>query len=258
MKQLDYVQILQVRVLNCTMEELMEFTNEGIVNRQLLRGTGINLNQLYLLKHNPEFTEAVVNSCLLVPDGTPVMWIAKWLGTPLRAKIPGPEYTLELFRLAAEKGYRVFILGGKPGSAELAIENIRLKYENLKIAGYYCPPFGFEKDEGETNKIVDMLKNSEADILIMALGAPKQEIFAERYYQEINIPIIFGSGIAIDYFAGRVKKAPGPINKLGLEWLYRLFQEPKRLFERYIVHDLPLLLELRKWAKKEKKRNPRE
>lgn len=251
---MDKVKIMNIDVLDCTIDELMDYTKQSIDDRCLRRGTGVNLNQLYLLKNNSEFANSVKKCDILIPDGEPVMWIAKWLGSPLKSKITGPEYTLRLFQLAADYNYKIFILGGKPGSAELAIENISKIYPNLPKPEYYCPPFGFEKDEDEINKIIEKLKHSKSDMLIMALGAPKQENFAEKYYREFQIPIIFGSGIAIDYYAGRVKKAPILLNKMGLEWLFRLVQEPKRLFRRYIIDDLPFLLEMKKWARNEKKK----
>lgn len=248
MKELRTVRIKGINVLNCSMKELIDYSDEAISTRTFTKGTGINLNQLYLAKNNHEFAKSLHNCKVLVPDGTPIMWVSKWMGKPLKEKIPGPEYTLELFRLAARKGYKVFILGGKPGSAELAVENLKKEVGEFCVAGTYCPPFGFEKDRNETEKIVEVLKESKADILIMALGAPKQENFAEKYQDIFKIPIIFGSGIAVDYYAGRVKKAPMLINKVGMEWLYRLIQEPKRLFSRYVIHDLPLLVDLWIWA----------
>lgn len=255
MKELDYVKIYRANILNCTLEELIDFSDEAILQRVLVKGTGVNLNQLYLVKKNEEFARAIENCKVLVPDGTPIMWIAKWMNKPLKQKIPGPEYTLELFRLAASKGYKVFILGGKPGSAEQAIKNLVKEVGSFEVAGLYCPPFGFENDTKEVSHIVEMLRQSKADILIMALGAPKQELFVEKYQDDFRIPIVFGSGIAVDYYAGRVKKAPEKINKVGLEWLYRLMQEPRRLFSRYIIHDLPLLLELWFWAHRKHEKN---
>lgn len=248
---MDSVQILNARVLNGSLEQIMGLADEAIVYKKQIFGTGINLNQLYLMQTNKDFASAINSAVLCPPDGTPVMWISKWMGTPLKRKIVGPSVSLALCELAAKKHYKVFVLGGKPGSAENAFKNIKAKYGDFK-SDYYCPPFGFEKDEKETAKIVSLLKESNSDILLMALSAPKQEIFVEKYRKEFNIPVIFGAGIAIDYFAGRIKQAPEWINKCGMEWLYRMVQEPKRLFERYIIHDLPTLISMYKWAKKYK------
>lgn len=246
------VKILNARVLSGSLEEMMELSDEAIRSRSQIFGTGINLNQLYLMQNNKDFAHAIDNAVLCPPDGTPVMWISNWMGKPLKQKVVGPSVTLALCELAAKKHYKVFVLGGKEGSAEKALENVKNIYGDFE-AEYYCPPFGFEKDEQETAKIVKMLKDSKADILLMALSAPKQEIFVEKYRREFGIPVTFGAGIAIDYFAGRIKQAPEWVNKSGMEWLYRMVQEPKRLFERYIIHDLPTLISMRKWAKQYKK-----
>lgn len=249
---MDSIKILNVRVLNGSLEEMMELSDEAIRNRKQIFGTGINLNQLYLIQNNPDFAHAIDNAVLCPPDGTPVMWISNWMGKPLKQKVVGPSITLALCELAAKKQYKVFVLGGKEGSAEKALEKVKKMYGNFK-SEYYCPPFGFERDKSETAKIVKMLADSKADILLMALSAPKQEIFVERYRREFDIPVIFGAGIAIDYFAGRIKQAPEWVNKTGMEWCFRMVQEPKRLFERYIIHDLPTLIFMRKWARQYRK-----
>jgi len=249
---MDSVKILNASVLSGSLEEMMELADEAISSRSQIFGTGINLNQLYLMQHNKDFAYAIDNAVLCPPDGTPVMWISNWMGRPLKQKVVGPSVTLALCELAAKKHYKVFVLGGKEGSAEKALENIKNMYGNFE-SEYYCPPFGFEKDEQETKKIVKMLTYSKADILLMALSAPKQEIFVEKYRRKFGIPVTFGAGIAIDYFAGRIKQAPKWINKAGMEWLYRMVQEPKRLFERYVIHDLPTLISMRKWARQYKK-----
>ena len=249
---MDSIKILNANVLNGSLEEIIEMSDEVIQSRNQIFGTGINLNQLYLIQNNPDFAHAIDNAALCTPDGTPIIWISNWMGTPLKQKVIGSNVTLALCQLAAKNHYKVFVLGGKDGSAEKALENIKIKYGSFE-SEYYCPPFGFENDKAETNKIVKMLKASNADILLMALSAPKQEIFVEKYRREFGIPVIFGAGIAIDYFAGRIKQAPVLLNKIGMEWLYRMLQEPKRLFERYIIHDVPTLISMRKWAKQYRK-----
>lgn len=249
---MDSVKILNVRVLNGSLEEMMELSDEAIRNRKQIFGTGINLNQLYLIQNNPDFAHALDRAVLCPPDGTPVMWISNWMGKPLKQKVVGPSVTLALCKLAAKKRYKVFVLGGKEGSAKKALENIKKGYGNFE-SEYYCPPFGFERDVQETAKIVKMLTDSKADILLMALSAPKQEIFVDKYHKKFDIPVTFGAGIAIDYFAGRIKQAPVWVNKTGMEWFFRMIQEPKRLFGRYIIHDLPTLIFMRKWARQYKK-----
>ena len=246
---MDSVKILNARVLNGTLEDMVELAENAIENKRQIFGTGINLNQLYLLRKNLDFAQAIDNAELCPPDGTPVIWISKWMGCPLKQKVVGPDVTLALCELAAKKHYKVFVLGGKPGSAEKALGNIQKKYGYFD-AELYCPSYGFEKKTEETQKLVRLLADSHADILLMALSAPKQEIFVEKYRREIPISVIFGAGIAIDYYAGRIRQAPRWVNRIGLEWFYRLLQEPRRLFKRYIVHDIPTLVFMYRWAKR--------
>jgi len=128
-----------------------------------------------------------------------------------------------------------FFLGGRPGAAVKSAEVLRNKYSNIQIVGEYSPPFGFENDKFENEKIVRTIKEVHPDIVFVGLGAPKQEKWIFSHYKELNVPVCIGVGVTFEYISGMVKRAPIWMQKTGLEWLWRLLSEPKRLWKRYLV-----------------------
>lgn len=134
---------------------------------------------------------------------------------------------------------------GLPGSAEIAAQRLRQRFPDLRVAGTYCPPYGFERDAAENAKAIEAIRAANADILFVALGTPKQEIWLSKHQREIGVPVSMGVGAALDFLSGKVKRAPRWVQQCGLEWLWRLMQEPRRLWRRYLVDDMiivPLLL----------------
>ena len=168
------------------------------------------------------------------------MWISRWYGRPIKEKICGSDLVPDLCKVAAKKGYSVFLLGAADGVAAKAAENLKRKYPGLKVVGTYSPPFGFEKDKTEVEHINKMLFDSKADMLFVGMGVPKQDIFIYENMHKYQIPMSFSIGAAIDFEAGVQKRAPKWINKIGMEWLYRLFSNPKRMFKRYIIDDMKI------------------
>ncbi|MDU0403270.1 N-acetylglucosaminyldiphosphoundecaprenol N-acetyl-beta-D-mannosaminyltransferase [Lactococcus lactis] len=140
--------------------------------------------------------------------------------------------------MAGKKGYKMFFLGAAEGVAARAATNLKKRYSNLEVAGVYSPPFGFEENEEEVEKILQMIIKSNVDILIVGLGAPKQEKFIFKYHDRLNVPISLGLGASLDFEAGNIKRAPKWMQKSGLEWLFRITQDPRRMFKRYIIDDI--------------------
>ena len=135
--------------------------------------------------------------------------------------------------MAARKGHSIFILGAAEGVAAKAAENLAVKNPGLKIAGVYSPPVGFEKNNDELDKIAEIIKALKPDILAVSLGSPKGEKFIYRHLKEYGVPLGISIGATIDFEAGNVKRAPAWMSNMGLEWLFRITQEPKRLIKRY-------------------------
>lgn len=245
----DKVNVLGIQIDDLDLEGALARVEEIVNNRKPLYYGSINLHQIVLYKENEKFRKITDEAGLLTVDGQPVMWIAKLLKTPIKEKIPGADFVLASCKFAAQKGYSIFLLGGAPGVAEKAIENLKKTSPNLKVAGVYSPPFGFEKDPAEMQKINTMLKDSGADLLFVGLGSPKQDYFIEDNKDIYQIPLSYSIGIAIDYIGGNIKKAPKWISDMGFEWFYRFCQEPKRLFHRYFVEPWKVIGYYREYRK---------
>lgn len=143
--------------------------------------------------------------------------------------------------MAAKKEYKMFFLGAAEGVAAKAAENLAKRYKGLQVVGTYSPPYGFEKNPEEMDKIKGMIKEAKPHILIVGLGCPKQEKFMYHHCEELGVPISFGLGASFDFEAGNIKRAPRWMADHGLEWLFRITQDPKRMAKRYLVDDRKIL-----------------
>lgn len=219
----------------------LEYIEMCIKNRTVGHVIQLNVDQIVRIEKDRYFKKICENCELLLVDGQPLMWIAKLYGRPFKEKISGSDLVPVLCGLAAEKGYSVFFLGAAPGIAKIAAENMQKEFPKLQVAGTYSPPVGFDTDAEEIEKINRILLNSGADMLFVGMGVPKQDIFIYENMEKYNIPMSFSVGGTIDFIAGIQKRAPKWVSEHGLEWLYRFFQEPKRLFKRYFVDDMKIL-----------------
>lgn len=199
-----------------------------------------NVDHIIKLQKDELFREIYDNADLVVTDGTPLMWIAESTGEPIREKIPGSDMLPRVCEEAAKRGLSVFICGADKGVAKEAANRLKARYKGLKVAGTYSPPFGFEKDEALSKKVIDYINDKKPDILVLGLGSPKQEKFMYKHRDEIQAKVFLPFGAAIDFEAGRVRRAPQWMRDRGLEWFYRFINEPGRLFKRYFVDDLQI------------------
>jgi N-acetylglucosaminyldiphosphoundecaprenol N-acetyl-beta-D-mannosaminyltransferase len=194
------------------------------------------------------FRRIYSNAFLAVPDGVPLLWAAKLLGTPLRGRVNGTDLFERLCAVSAEKGFKIFLLGGRPGAATAVAALLQNRHPDLSIVGTYCPPYGFERSPRELAQIRDSIRTSKPDILFVGLGAPKQEKWIYKNYKNLNVPISIGIGVSFELVAGTVKRAPKLMQKAGLEWLFRLWMEPRRLWKRYIIGNTVFVwLVLKQW-----------
>ena len=237
---------------NISAEEALDYIDDWIDSRKIGNIITPNCDHIVQIEKNPELKPVWDGAELLLADGHPLLWFAKWYKTPLKEKINGSSFTPELCRRAAEKGYSVFLLGAAPGVAQAAAENLKKTYPGIHIAGTFSPPYGFEKDPEEVEKINTMLRESNADILILGLGSPKQEIYSYNNMQQYQIPVTINAGATIDFLAGNKKRAPKWMVDNGLEWLYRTLQEPKRVGKR-VLTDLNIFPMAWKYKQKTKR-----
>lgn len=205
------------------------------------------MDHIVRLEKDEELQKVYKNASLILTDGKPLIWISKWYKTPIKEKISGSDLFSRVCQLAANKNCTMYLLGAAEGVADTAARNLMKKYPGLNIVGTYSPPFGFEKNKQEMNKIKTQIQDVHPDILIVGLGCPKQEKFMYYHCKELGVPISFGLGASIDFEAGNIKRAPKWMSNHGLEWLYRFSKEPKRLFKRYFVDDLKIIQVARKY-----------
>lgn len=203
-----------------------------------------NLDILRQCVADPAIRSMVDRADLRVADGMPLLWAAAIQGTPLPERVCGSNLIHSLPAAAAEAGRSIYLLGGDPGAADAAAAVLQARHPALRIVGIECPPYGFDRDEAEIARIADRLAKAAPEIVFVALGFPKQERLIERIRHAAPNAWWIGVGISLSFAAGRVARAPRWVQRLGLEWVHRTLQEPRRLFKRYFVHDIPFGLRL--------------
>ncbi|MEB3294139.1 MAG: WecB/TagA/CpsF family glycosyltransferase [Synechococcales bacterium] len=194
-----------------------------------------NAYHLLLLQQDQYFRDIYQDAFLSVPDGVPLLWAAKFLGTPLTDRVNGTDLFEQLCAIAARRNLKVFLLGGRPGAADKAKEVLQNRHPSLKIVGTCCPSYGFEANPMEIAQINAQIVAAAPDILFVGLGAPKQEKWIHQNYQQLGVPVSLGIGVSFELVADMVRRAPRFMQKTGLEWLFRLLVEPRRLWQRYIL-----------------------
>lgn len=245
------MKFLNTHIDNLTMSEAIEETDRLIRERKHSYIVTPNMDHIVLMENDELFKDIYDNADLVLTDGKPLLWIAKKQGTPIKEKISGSDFFPEMCKLAARNGYKIYILGAAEGVAAKAAENLQKKHEGLQIVGTYSPPIGFENDKDEVEHIIDKINISNADILAVALGSPKGEKFIYRIRDRINVALSISIGATIDFEAGNVKRAPKWMSNIGLEWLYRITQDPGRLIKRYWNDAISIVPIMRKYGKKQ-------
>lgn len=241
------IKFMNTDIDNLTMAETLNEIDKLIQKKNCSYVVTPNVDHIVRLEKDVELQKVYKNASLILTDGKPLIWISKWYKTPIKEKISGSDLFPKVCELAANKNYTMYLLGAAEGVANTAAKNLMKKYPGLNVVGTYSPPFGFEKNEQEMNKIKTQIQEVHPDILIVGLGCPKQEKFMYYHCKELGVPISFGLGASIDFEAGNIKRAPKWMSNHGLEWLYRFLKEPKRLFKRYFVDDLKIIQVARKY-----------
>lgn len=199
------------------------------------------------MQDDSELKSICDNADLILTDGQIVVKLSRKTKYPIKERVCMTDFVWDVCDLADEKGYKVFLFGGKEDVLVKATENIKKKYPTLKIVDSYSPPFGFEKNDEQLSEANRRIKESDADILIVFLGCPKQEKFIAKNKDKYQIPISITMGGCVDFIAGGVSRAPQWMQNVGLEWFYRFLQEPKRMFRRYFIDDMRIFGLARKY-----------
>lgn len=217
------VDVLGVSFDNVTMDEAVRLGMEMLDTPGADAVVTPNPEIVMACREDPELMDAVNSASLVLPDGIGVVYGAKILGTPLSGKVPGADWAERMFSEMSKRGRSVYFLGAKPGVAEKAAENMAKKYPGLVIAGTHD---GYFNDDGP---VVEAINSASPDLLLVCLGAPKQEKWISAHRGELNARLMSGLGGSLDVYAGTVQRAPESWRKINLEWLYRLIKQPSRL-----------------------------
>lgn len=216
-----------------------EFIESGLPHQVVT----VNVDFVRQAQKDKEFLGVINRSALAIADGMPLVWASQWLGDKLPERVTGVELVEQCCSFASEKNYRVFLLGGEEGVAQGAASVLTERHPGLQVVGAYSPPIGPFSEE-EDNKMVRMICEARPDILLVAFGAPKQDLWISTHQHQLSVPLALGVGGVFNFVTGRVKRAPSWMQARGLEWLYRVIQEPGRLWRRYFVQDLPVVTRL--------------
>jgi len=191
------------------------------------------------LRRDPALRDLVRSATLVVPDGMPLLWAARLRGYPLAERVTGSSLIFSLTSAAASAGLSVYMLGGDPGVPDLAGTELARRYPGLQVAGADAPPVGFEESPDGVALIRKRLCQAPPDVVYVGLGFPKQERLIAELVTALPCAWFIGCGAAIPFAAGTLPRAPIWMQRSGLEWMFRLLKEPRRLFRRYVVYDLP-------------------
>jgi N-acetylglucosaminyldiphosphoundecaprenol N-acetyl-beta-D-mannosaminyltransferase len=225
--------ILGVSFDAVTTLEALDRIEQMIASRQPHYLATANVDFVVQSRRDLELRRILSDADMVLCDGTPLVWASRWLGNPLPERVAGADLVPALIERAAEKGYRIFLLGATPRAAQLAVEKLAEKFPALHVASF-SPPFKplLEMDHAEIRRRISAEK---PDVLLVAFGCPKQEKWIAMHYRELGVPVCIGVGATVDFLAGYMKRAPRWMQRTGTEWLFRLAQEPRRLFKRYAV-----------------------
>lgn len=231
---MKYLNFFGVRVSASTQKTLLNYVQDKITYKGASYITFTNVHVIITALKNGLLKQALYEADLVAPDGMPLVWAGKTVGKNLIERCSGPDIMKRLIEISEEKGYTHYFYGSTDETILELKKQLREKYPNLKIVGTYSPPFR-ELTAIEDLEITEEINNLSPDIIWIGLGAPKQEIWMNEHKNKINRGVMLGVGAAFDFIANTKKRAPLWMQKIGLEWLFRLLSEPGRLWKRYLV-----------------------
>ncbi len=233
--------ILGVRIDKVDMAETVAKVEQFIAARTPLRIIYTpNLDFLAKMRTDREFREIVNSADLSVSDGMGLVYAAKIRGDPVPGLVGGRRLFEQLCAVAADRGYKIFLMGAGPGVVQQASVVLQHRFPAIKIAGVFTPPYFSEAGGPEGIRMIEAVNRSGADILFIGLGSPKQERWIYYYRKQLQVPVVIGVGASFDLMAGRITTPPKWVTDAGFEWVYRLAAEPRRLWRRYTVEMVKL------------------
>ena len=227
------IPFLNINIKIITETELLQILKKGVLITP-------NVDHLVKLQKDKEFYEAYKQAEWIICDSKILYFLSKLLKNPLPEAIPGSSFFTAFYEYHKDDpNCKIFLLGAAEGIAEKAMQNINKKIGKNIVVGAFSPSYGFEKKPKECEELIRIINESEANVLVVGVGAPKQEKWIMKYRNDMpKVDVFMGLGATIDFEAGTLKRAPKIWQKIGMEWLYRCLKEPKRLFKRYFIDDI--------------------
>jgi N-acetylglucosaminyldiphosphoundecaprenol N-acetyl-beta-D-mannosaminyltransferase len=225
------VNLFGTEVCALNMDEVLSVCESCVCNKTPLLLGVVNVAKLVNCRKNTVLRESLGQADIILADGLPIVWLSKLIGDPLPERVAGIDIMYNLLEKACARNYSVYFLGAKPEVVKKAVEVIKASYPGLRLAGYRDGYF----DEFEERGIAEQIKKSSADILFVAMSSPKKEIFLRKWRDYMNVSVCHGVGGSFDVVAGITKRAPFWMQKCGMEWFYRLIQEPRKMWRRYLT-----------------------
>ena len=242
------IHILNTTVDNLTMQETLGIIDEGITENKSIHHVVVNAGKIVAMQTDSELRESVNQAHLINADGQAVVWASKLLGKPLKERVAGIDLMANLIEMAHNKSYKIFLLGAKEPVVKKVAEHYTDQYSSKLIAGYRNGYFSKE----EAAEVAQEIAQSGAHILFVAISSPTKENFLYKHRAVLaKVNFVMGVGGSFDVVSGLVKRAPIWMQKSGLEWLYRLLQEPQRMWKRYLIGNTKfILLVIKEWSRK--------
>ena len=248
------MRIGQLEIDPVTFVEALEKIAELVEGREGGAVFTPNVDHIVKAERHADFRRAYSRADLSLADGMPLVWASRLLGSPLPEKVSGSDLAVPLMRLAAERGWRVYLLGGGPGVAEEARKSLTREVGAV-VVGTDSPVIGPDGTDERSEQTLERLTAANPDLVLVAFGAPKQELWIDRFAEQLGPAVAMGVGGSLDFITGQVKRAPAWMSRAGLEWLFRLLQEPRRMWRRYLVEDpvfLVIVARSRRQARRER------
>ncbi len=229
--------VLGVRVHAVQIPDVISRMEDWISSRNNCHFIAVmNAHSVVEARRDASFKEVLNSADLAVPDGMPLVWLGRLRGYLLRHRVYGPDLFLSFCQATREKGYGHFLYGGAHGVSEKLAEGLRILFPSIKVVGTYSPPFRCLTSE-EERRVTEMINNADPQVLWVGLGCPKQERWMYEHRNTLRVPVMVGIGQAFDIYTGRLRQAPRWMREHGLEWSFRLMQEPGRLWRRYLFYN---------------------
>jgi N-acetylglucosaminyldiphosphoundecaprenol N-acetyl-beta-D-mannosaminyltransferase len=240
-----------MNLMGCPVTKLSLDDFVGAAEEFIVSGTShyiavVNAAKIVKMRSDRELQESVLSADLIGADGVPLVWASRLLGNALPGRVNGTDLMDRLLERAHEKAYRIFFFGAKEEVLQAVLTKVRARYPGVKIVGSRNGYF----DKTDEAAIVRQIRNSRADILFIAFGTPKKELWVKQYLSDMGVPVVHGVGGSFDVLAGVVPRAPRWMQKYGLEWFFRLLQEPGRMWRRYLItNTVFIFLLLKEWMR---------